>query len=150
MIAHLPRTTTAAVIMAVIGSGCVGRAADYSTYEDKAAQAAGSGLSASRTASLAATLFVMRKGLAPYVDVTISQSEEEIRAIEGSFASIQPPDRRSLRLRSVLEPLLEEAVRLISLMRIQARWRTPSALASSVRNLEAVARSFQRFIDRHA
>jgi hypothetical protein len=127
----------------------VGPARTFSTFEGKATNTAESALSRVQTARLAADAAGEGNAFGPYVSVLISDQEEALSGLQGTFGSIQPPDAQSDALRTELNRLLGDALDHVARVRIAARRgeldRLP-ALATPLRN-DAVM--LQRFVEEH-
>jgi hypothetical protein len=127
----------------------VGPARTFSAFEGKATTTAESALSRVETARLAADAAGDGNAFGSYVSVLISDQEDALSGLQGTFGSIQPPDARSDALRTQLNGLLGEALDHVSRVRIAARRgeldRLP-ALATPLRN---DALMLQRFVEEH-
>jgi hypothetical protein len=130
-------------------TACVAPARSFGAFEGKAAATADSVLSQARTAILTAQI-VERDGLfGPLVSIELSEAEAGARSAADAFASIQPPDSASDRLRAELLPLVAEAADRIASMRIAARRSDLHALAELADPLVTLADRLERFLDRH-
>ena len=134
-------------------AGCtphpVGPARSFGTFEGKAATTAESALSRVQTVRLAAETAGEGNAFGPYVSVLISDQEDALSGLQGTFGSIQPPDARSDALRTQLNGLLGDALDHVAQVRIAARRgeldRLP-ALATPLRN---DALKLERFAEVH-
>jgi hypothetical protein len=70
----------------------VGPARTYPTYEAKAVTSAEAAQSSVATVQLVASTAAAGKAFGPNTVVSVSEQEEGLSAVEGTFASIQPPD----------------------------------------------------------
>jgi hypothetical protein len=143
--------TTVAALLAL--SGCVshpvGPARSFATYEGKAATTAESALSAVQTVRLASATAARRHGFGPYLSVVVSEQEEAIAGVQGTFGSIQPPDERADDLRDELDALLSDALDHVTDVRIAARRGRLAALAAVARPLANDAGRLKRFTEEH-
>ena len=57
----------------------------------------------------------------PYLSVLVSEQEDALSGVQGTFASIQPPDARADALRAELNDILEPAVDHVTDVRIAVR-----------------------------
>jgi hypothetical protein len=123
----------------------VSPARDFAAYRDKAVDSAASSLSQARTAILTAQLANADGLFAPNVSVQLAAAESGAITSRDVFASIQPPDAPSDRLRAVLLPLLTEVVDQIAMMRIAARRNDLRAITPLVGPLSEAADRLERF-----
>ncbi len=131
-------------------AACVGPARWPSAYEGKAGATADQMVSAVETGRLASEIAAAKKGLAPYLSVTIADAEQAATSIQGAFDSIQPPDRHSDALRDQLDALLAQAVSGLSDMRIAARRGEFAAVERVGRSLRSVSEKLDGFAQQHA
>jgi hypothetical protein len=112
-----------AAVLAMTGcvSHPVGPARTYETYEDKAATTAEAALSAISTTMIAAKAGAEAKAWGPYLSILVSEQEDELAGVQGTFASIQPPDERSDALRVQLDALLQTALDHVTDVRVSVR-----------------------------
>jgi hypothetical protein len=140
-----------ALIVALNGcvSHPVGPARSFGKYEGKARTTAEAALSATETARLAAEAGTRGRAFGPYLSVTISGAEDAASGVEGTFASIQPPDARSDRLRRELNELLSDVVDHLADLRIAVRRGELRELTAVGEPLRADAAGLRRFIEDH-
>jgi NTP pyrophosphatase (non-canonical NTP hydrolase) len=140
------------VALVAIG-GCVshpvGPARTFGKYESKARTSARAALSATETARLAAQAGSNDRAFGPYLSVLISEAEEAASAVEGTFASIQPPDERADRMRQELGDLLSSVVDHLADLRIAVRRGELRRLEAEAEPLRADADDLRRFIEEH-
>ena len=98
-----------------------GRRATFGTYQNKAVATAESALSSVETVRLASEAGSAGNAFGPYLSVLISDQEDALADVQSGFASIQPPDTRSDRLRTELDDLLGTALDHVADVRIAAR-----------------------------
>jgi hypothetical protein len=125
----------------------VGPARTYDKYRGKAVTTAESALSAVETVRLIADNAGRGRAFGPYTAVTVSEQEESVTGLSGTFASIQPPDGRAVGLRDALADLLSRAVDGIATVRIAARQGRPEAVATGAGPLGDVAAGLRAFIE---
>jgi hypothetical protein len=123
---RVPALAVAAMVgSAVVAGGClahpVGPARSFSAYEGKAMTTAEAARSAVATVQLVSDASTDGGTFGPYTAVTISEQEDGLSAVQGTFASIQPPDTDADRLRSELDAILASALDHVSQVRIAAR-----------------------------
>ena len=151
-----PRSMTKAVL-AVCGAcslaSCVahpvGPARTYPTYEAKAVTSAEAAQSSVATVQLVASTAAAGKAFGPYTVVSVSEQEEGLSAVEGTFASIQPPDRRADALRDELSAILTSAVDHVADVRIAARRGDLADLDRVAAPLRGDAAALDAFVARH-
>jgi hypothetical protein len=139
--------------MALVTAGCVshpvGPARTFETYEDKAATTAEAALSAVSTTILAAQVGSDGKAWGPYLSILVSEQEDAIAGVQGTFASVQPPDARSDALRAQLDDILQPAVDHVAQVRIMVRRGRLDDLALVAQPLDDDQRQLQAFLDNH-
>jgi hypothetical protein len=127
----------------------VGPARTYSTYEGKAVTSAEAAQSSVATVQLVASTAAAGQAFGPYTVVSVSEQEEGLSAVEGTFASIQPPDRRADALRDELSAILTSAVEHVADVRIAARRGDLADLDRVAAPLRADAAALDAFVARH-
>ena len=137
----------------VVLAGCVahpvGPARTFTTYEGKAVASAEAAQSAVATVRLLATTAAAGKTFGPYTVVALSEEEDGLSAVEGTFGSIQPPDRRADTLRAELGAILSSAVGHAADVRIAARRGHLDGLDRVAAPLAGDAAALDRFLARH-
>jgi len=133
--------------------GCVahpvGPARTFTTYEGKAVASAQAAQSAVATVRLLSTTAADGKTFGPYTVVALSEQEDGLSAVEGTFASIQPPDRRADALRAELGAILSSAVGHAADVRIAARRGRLDDLDRVAAPLAGDAAALDRFVTSH-
>jgi hypothetical protein len=133
--------------------GCVshpvGPARNFATYQDKAATTAEAALSAVSTTILAAETGSGGKAFGTYLSVLVSEQEDELAGVQGTFASIQPPDQRAEALRTQLNDILQPALDDVTQVRITVRRGRLDDLADVARPLEDDRRRLKSFVEAH-
>jgi hypothetical protein len=151
-----PRSTAKALV--AIGvlcalAGCVahpvGPARTYSKYEGKAVSSAKAAQSSVATVQLVAATAAAGKAFGPYTVVSVSEQEDGLSAVEGTFASIQPPDQRADALRDELGAILSSAVDHVADVRIAARRGQMDELDRVAAPLQADAAALDAFVARY-
>jgi hypothetical protein len=127
----------------------VGPARTYGIFEGKATTTAESALSRVQTVRLAADAAGEGNAFGPYVSVLISDQEDALSGLQGTFGSIQPPDARSDALRTQLNGLLSDALDHVSQVRIAARRGELDRLPAVATPLRNDAVRLQGFIEDH-
>jgi hypothetical protein len=142
-----------AVVAAVLGWGCtphpVGPARTFGKFEGKAVTTAESALSQVQTVRLAAQVARDDGAFGPFLSVLISDQEEALSAVRGTFASIQPPDARADALRADLDRLLSVALDHVADARIAARRGDLDVVAELEGPLGADAAALTGFVEEH-
>jgi hypothetical protein len=145
----------AAAVLLVLGlaTGCVshpvGPARTFESYEDKAATTAEAALSAVSTTILAAQVGTDGDAWGPYLSILVSEQEDEIVGVQGTFASVQPPDARSDALRTQLDDILQPAVDHVTDVRLTVRRGRLDDLNAVAQPLEADRVQLRAFLDSH-
>jgi hypothetical protein len=144
------RLLVLAVMSVFVTAGCVthaiGPARTTSTYEHKAVATAETALSSLATVLLVADVATAGKAWKPYVDVAMSEQEDALAAVEGGFASIQPPTSEADEVRTELLPLLRRTQDHVAAVRIEARRGHLDQLAAVSSPLLDDQRDLQDFI----
>ena len=130
-------------------AACVLPARSFGAYEEKAATTAEAVASAVQNANLAVSLAEQRKAYAPYITTLLNESEDDASSAQSTLGSIQPPDDESMALFSKLDPVLEEAVKAITDLRIAARGGRMDDLARGRGPLRDAAAKLDAFLKEH-
>jgi hypothetical protein len=141
----------AAIWLAVTVWSCtphpVGPARTFEKYQGKAVTTAESALSVAETVRLIADAASRDRAFGPYTAISLSDQEDSVSGLEGTFSSIQPPDDAAEQLRDDLDQLLVQAVDGVSGVRIAARQGRLSDLADEADTLADVSTGLRAFID---
>jgi hypothetical protein len=90
---------SAALAVLILASGCVphpvGPARTDDAFERKAGSTLAGALSTTRTAALAAGAYLDGRAFEPYTCSVLSEAEDSLGGVRGTFASIQPPSGRA-------------------------------------------------------
>jgi hypothetical protein len=127
----------------------VSPARTFDDYEHKAKNTAEAVLSSVQTARLAARVARSGDAFGPYISVTTSEAEKGAAHASAVFASVQPPDRHSDRLRRTLSRLLDRSNQALARVRITARRGMLDQLPSVALPLRRLARELDRFVTVH-
>jgi hypothetical protein len=145
------RRGAAAVLALVLAGGCiahpVGAARTFGKYRGKAVTTANSALSSVETVRLAAN--TAHKSFGPYTARVISDAEEAVMKVEGTFDSIQPPDERADALHDELSQLLTDAADHVRDVRLAARRGRLNDLAQDASPLREDAARLREFAERN-
>ena len=125
----------------------VGPARTYDKYRGKAVTTAESALSVAQTVQLIADAASKDNSFGPYTSVALSDQEDSINGLQGTFGSIQPPNPPATRLRNELDALLSRAVEGVTDVRIAARQGRLRELGDEAAPLGEVSDALQRFIE---
>jgi hypothetical protein len=129
---------------------CVAPARSYDAYEGKAAETADSVVSAIETARLAVSAAQEGRAFAPYLSVVLAEAEQGAGGSGDIFATIQPPDEGSVRLRHELLGLVTRAESVLADLRIAARSGELDRLPDIARPLQALGGQLEHFAEEHA
>ena len=107
------RRALAGLVLSFVGVGCVahpvGPARSAESYERKANTTAESALSAVETVRLLAGAGSEGNALVTYLSVAVSEQEDALGGVRGTFVSIQPRGAESAALRDELSTILTGA-----------------------------------------
>jgi hypothetical protein len=143
-----PRSVRA-LALALCLTACVAPTRTTASYRDKAVDTADAVVSAARTVLLAAKTGGDGDAFTPNVSIVIENAETDAASAADAFASIQPPDGESDRLRSELLEDVDRAVDVIELARITARRAELERLEDVAAPLRALADRLERFSQRY-
>jgi hypothetical protein len=137
----------------LVAAGCahpVGPARTYGKYEGKATTTASAALSNVQTVRLAAEAASKGNAFGPYTGTVVSDAEESLSGLAGTFGSIQPPDGRADDLRDQLAQTLSDALDLVTDVRIAARRGALASLADTAAALAGDAEHLEAFVEQHS
>jgi hypothetical protein len=140
-----PRSA-AGLLLALVLTACVGPAQTSEDYLGKARHSAKAAASALQTALLAVQ--TNRKGnmLATYLDMVISQAEDDFSSVQQQFDSIQPPHAdESDRARDALDAILVKGSDTLSQLRILERRDQSKQLIEIARDIPPLVEKLNRF-----
>jgi hypothetical protein len=138
-----------AVVGLLLLVACVGPTRTYGAYEGKAADTAESVASAVETARLAVSAAQQGRAFAPYLSVVLAEAEQGAGGSGDIFATIQPPDEASARLRDQLLGLVTRAESVLADLRVAVRWGELDRLAGIARPLPSLSDQLDRFAEEH-
>ena len=118
-------------------------------YESKAGATAETVASAVETARLAAQAARDGDAYGRYLTQLLADAEKDADAAQGTFAAIQPPDRRADQLRDQLDELLGQATDTLADLRIAARRGRFTELAELAAPLAGLAEELHAFAEAH-
>ncbi|MCU1374567.1 MAG: hypothetical protein JWO68_1853 [Actinomycetia bacterium] len=147
------RPSRCALVLLVAVAGCahpVGPARTYGKYEGKATTTAEAALSNVETVRLVARTAAAGNAFGPYVGTVVSDAEESLDGLSGTFGSIQPPDGRADRLRDQLDQLLGDALDHVTDVRVAARRGRLATLDDTAAALAGDAEHLQAFVEQHS
>lgn len=143
-----------AIVATLSISACVshpvGPARTFGKYEGKARTTAESALSELETARMVARAAAKGNAFGPYTGQVLSDAEESLGGLAGTFGSIQPPDERADRVRTALGDLLTTAQDDVATVRIAARRGRLHDLAHVAAPLDDDIADVQAFLAEHA
>jgi hypothetical protein len=129
------------LLVALLAPACVahpvGPARTTAAFERKATSTLAGALSTTRTASLAADAGADGKAPGTYTCTVLSEAEDSLGGVRGTFASIQPPDRTSDERRTQVLDAVGRAFADAGRARIACRRGNGRELRAIVAALEA-------------
>jgi hypothetical protein len=137
------------ILPLLLAGACILPAPNLEAYRGKAVDSAESGSSATATAVLTGTTLGRGDLAGPTAVVILQDAEQSAAAARDAFASIQPPDAASDRLRGELLPILSRAAAEIGDMTIVARRGDIPRLLESAKDIEQTTAELQRFATRY-
>jgi hypothetical protein len=138
-----------APVVLLLLMACVAPARSSDAYEGKAADTAESVASAVETARLAVSAARDGRAFAQYLSVVLTEAEQGAGGSGNVFATIQPPDQGSARLRDELLDLVDRAESVLADLRIAVRSDQLERLPDIARPLEALGEQLARFAEEH-
>ncbi len=115
------RSRIAALLLVAIVCGCTGPVRSFNVYASKGGKTAKAVVSAVETARLAVSAAARDRAYGRYLGQVLAEAEKDATAAQGTFDAIQPPDRRTDRLREELDGLLTPTLSSLADLRIAAR-----------------------------
>jgi hypothetical protein len=113
---------TALLVLTACVSHPVGPARTLASYEAKAGTTAESALSAVETVRLLATAAADGNTFGPFTSIAVSEQEDALGGLRGTFLSIQPPPGADAeQLREEVSGLLTRAFDHVGAVRIEVR-----------------------------
>ena len=143
------RRSVLVVALAALLPGCVAPAYNESQYGSKVAHTAEDAVSVIETVRLAAEAS-SRHGLPTNpIDVLISDQEDVLGSVAGTFSSVQPPDADMERLRAEVTGLLDEAQARLEEARIAYRNNEVEAAERAIERAEPVSKELDEIASRY-
>jgi hypothetical protein len=139
----------ASVVVAATSWACTTNSPGHVGYESRASTTAERMVSPVATGQLLAQLGGRGDLLGPYAKTATTGTLDEADQIQSSWDQVQPPDRRSNRLRDELGVLLQRSTDELVSLRIAARKGDLRALGRFERPLGLLAAQLQRFQQDH-
>ena len=127
----------------------IGATRTYDKYRGKAVTTAKEAESAAATGLLIARTASAGNAFGPYTSRMVSDAEESLSGVQGTFNSIQPPDARADELGRTLDTLLGDAVEHVREVRIAARRGELAELREIARPIATDVRKLARFQEQH-
>jgi hypothetical protein len=140
----------AASVLASCVAHPIGPARTFDAYEGKATTTAESARSAVQTVRLLADASSRGNAFGTYVGVAVSEQEDALDGLQGTFRSIQPPDGAADELRRELDELLARALDHVIDVRVAVRRAQLHQLDVVAEPLEADAEDLEAFIEAHS
>jgi hypothetical protein len=125
----------------------VGPARTYGKYHGKAVTTAEAALSDVQTSLLVARSAAAGNIIGPYAARVVSDSEDALSGVQGTFDSVQPPDARADELQQRLDALLGDALEHVYDLRVAARRGALNATAQIQHELADDAAKLMSFIE---
>jgi hypothetical protein len=148
------RAGLAAAVGLLVLSACVphpvGPARSLSKFEGKARTTAKSALSDVETARLAAQTGGKGDAFGAYLSVLLSETEDRIAGVQGTFDSIQPPGDQADALAQQLDAILTDALAHVRDVRVAARRGEIGRLPQLAAPLDADSANLSRFVEAHS
>ena len=145
--------TISVACVLLVGGGCVshpvGPARTVGKYTGKATTTAKSALSQVETVRLATEVADRGDATAPFTSIVVSEAEDALDGLSGTFESIQPPGDAADQLRDELSALLSDALDHTAAVRIAVRRGTLRGLAQVAEPLDGDAAALRRFLKAH-
>ena len=140
---------TGAVLVAGCTSHPVGPARTEASYEGKARTTAESARSSVETAILVVRAFRDGDAIGTYAGTVLSDQEEGLSGVQGTFASIQPPSERADQLLDELDGLMGDALEHLRAARVAVRRGDGQAAGDLLPDLRSDADALQAFAEEH-
>lgn len=137
------------MLLAAALAACVAPARSSGAYEGKAVAAAEVVHSAAESALVVVAALADRKLTGPFASVAVGEAERDAEGAADAFASVQPPDEVSDRLRTQLLAMTDAANDLLAQLRIAVRRFELGALERPFQALGDVSEQLNRFVEEH-
>lgn len=124
-------------------AGCVGNAATTGAYRGKANLSAEAASSALQTALLAVQTSAKGNLFDSYLEVTLSEAEDDFGSVQQQFDSIQPPNTAEAdNIRDRLDTLLTKGASTLADLRIAARRDQQDLMIKTARDIPPLVSKF--------
>jgi hypothetical protein len=127
----------------------IGPARTFGKYEGKAVTTAKAAESEVQAALLIARTASRGNSFGPYAALVIADAEDGISGLQGSFDSIQPPDRHADAVGRELDRVLGDTLEHTRNLRVAARRGELRELAAIAKPLASDARKLASFQEQH-
>jgi hypothetical protein len=127
----------------------VGPARTEAKYEGKARTSAASARSAVETSILVVQAFADGDAIGTYAGAVLSDQEEALSGVQGTFASIQPPSAKADAVRDELDELMSESLSDVAAARIAVRRGDGAGAADRLGALRDDAAGLAAFVEEH-
>ena len=141
-----------AIAVVAAASACahpVGPARTFGKYEGKARTTVESALSNVQTVLLTAKAAAEHRTFGPYTGIVVSEAEESLSGLPGTFGSIQPPSARADRLRDEVDQLLSDALDHVTEVRVAVRRGSLDDAGDTAAPLLGDVNKLQSFLEEH-
>jgi predicted negative regulator of RcsB-dependent stress response len=101
-------------------------------------------VSAAATAELAAQTMLDDKAFGPFVNVNVTNAEEDANSIAATFDSVQPPDAASDKLRNAVDTAMQAATSALADLRIAVRRRQLEEVRKALSDLTKARSELQK------
>jgi hypothetical protein len=129
-------------------TGCVGNAQTTGAYRGKAHLSAEAAVSALQTAKLAVDSSAKGNLFDGYLEIVLSQAEDDLGSVQQQFDSIQPPNSAEAdRLRDRLDTLLSRGASVLADLRIAARRDEQSTMIETAADIPMLADKLDAFAE---
>jgi hypothetical protein len=140
---------TAAVLTALLLTGCAGPSFSYRDYERKAAHTAEEAASVVQTAILTVEAADGRRAHGGYLDVLLTDAESTLGDIQSTFEGVQPPVPAADQLRTEVGDALTEAGEVLTALRITVRRGRLAELPALAEPLTGIHEQLDAFAEEH-
>jgi hypothetical protein len=127
----------------------IGAARTFDKYRGKAVTSAEVAESAAETVLLMARTASAGNAFGPYSARVVSDAEESLSGVQGTFDSIQPPDGRAAELGATVDTLIGDALEHVRDVRIAARRGELAQLHEIARPIASDVRKLEAFQEQH-
>jgi hypothetical protein len=136
------RLLVAGLAACLLLGGCVTPATGVDSYQGKATESLGAANSEVSAAQIVVRLVLDDRVLHTYADQVLSENEQTLDSVSGTFVAVQPPPDADATYRQT-SALLERAASLVRNCRIAVRRSDVDALAHLEPRLGSMSRRLQ-------